>query len=737
MNLAFLNDKTPLEAALYYASLGWPVFPVHTPIEGEWIEVEIDRKRERILKCSCGNLNCGKQTGKHPRVANNLEVATTNEAQIKEWWGKWPNANVGLKMGLSLAVIDVDVRSGGLKSLQELLMHSPNLQNTVTAITGSEGYHYFTKVPLAAGQFPSRVGVWGKDGGGIDIRAEGGYAIAAPSLHRNGRRYHWSDSDSEIEEIDTKLLEKFRRHLREKEIDIKAESRIKIPEGQRNDTLFRIACQKCAHQWSKEDTLAHLLRQNHERCDPPLSEAEIQKIVSNAFTYDPSYDHSDTGNTERFFALAGKDIRWVANLGWLYWEDMHWEQTDEDKIIGLAKLFAKQLKAIAIKNDDDELRKWALRTENLRPLQAIVKLIKDDVRADIEDLNTHPLWFPCANGIYEIDDRSFRKSVREDLILQRSPVVYDPSARCPLWESSLLKWMGGDKEMVAFLQRLVGYFLTGDASYRHLYIFWGSGANGKSTFTRVIDALLGPLSAAVSTDLLMRHAHISKEQEKARLYGTRLAVCSESPENAMIDNESVKSLTGNDKVRAKVVYNKPFDFSPTHKIVLHTNEKPKLTYNDTALWDRIKLILWPVRIPDGQQDPELSRKLLGELSGILNWGLRGTEEGFLRGGLFFPAKIEEATKVYRSEMDQMGLALEELCLHGSTDRLSDARVKADLLYQRYSSLMGTWGTKPKLRTMFYEYLRSRPDIRLVESGGAVYAVGLSFKEDGKEVSLAR
>lgn len=735
MNLSFLNSVSPLEAALYYATeLNLKVFPLHNAIEGEWIDVSIDGKPERILRCSCGNTSCGKQTGKHPRFKDNLNSATGDPVKIKQWWTQWPKANIGIVTGNQLIVIDVDQRHGGLKSIQEVFTYSPNLKNTLIASTGDGGFHYYAKVPLAAGKIGSRVGVWD----GIDIRGDGGYVVAAPSLHRKGRRYQWMQEESSFSELDVKFLEKIRRQLSETtDLLLKAESSTKIPEGQRNDTLFRIACQKCSIRWAKEETLAHITRQNHERCDPPLSSDEVAKIVENAYNYNPAYLCNDEGNSQRLYDIHGRNFRWVPSFKWLHWEEGHWERMDEQEVLSYAVELCHQIRVLAIAKSDEELASWMHKSLNEKPLGAMTRIMRAKVFLDATEINRKPLWLPLANGVYEIDNGLFRTARREDYILQRSPVDYDETADCPLWKESLLRWMDGDQTMVDFLQRMSGYFLTGDARHHCLFIFWGSGANGKSTFTRVLEALLGPFSIAMSTDMLLRRTTISKEQEAARLFGARLAICSESPENATLDTEAAKSLTGGDRVRGKIVYNEPFEFEPTHKIVLHTNELPKLTYNDYAAWRRIKLIHFPVRIPEDERDPALPQKLQRELPGILNWALEGARSWLAQGDLRVPAKVEDATKQYREGQDQIGVALEEIAEFGSDEPTSDYRVKKDQLYRRYTAICTTWGQRPKSKGGFYDYMAARPGIREVNKGGSLFFVGVKLKEASGDIDLER
>lgn len=179
-------DPQPVLAGRIYARRGWPVFPCHTPKPGDG-------------GCSCGLADCG-SPGKHPRVRNGLHAATTDLAQIRRWWQRWPRANVGVRTGApsGLVVIDIDPAHGGRVTLARLVdEHGPFHQGTRSVRTGGGGWHHYFVHP---GQ-PVRNDAGRKLGPGIDIRGDGGYVLAPPSLHASGRRYTLQRPAGEIAEL--------------------------------------------------------------------------------------------------------------------------------------------------------------------------------------------------------------------------------------------------------------------------------------------------------------------------------------------------------------------------------------------------------------------------------------------------------------------------------------------------------------------------------------------------------
>jgi putative DNA primase/helicase len=167
------TDASSLEAALEYARRGWHVFPVFEPTADGG--------------CSCGNYGCERQ-GKHPRISGGFKKATTDAKQIQKWWKQWPSANIGIATGMvsGFWVLDVDPRNGGRESLARLEEEHHELPETRTVLTGGGGYHFY----FASDGQKARTR---KLAPGVEVKGEGGYVVAPPSLHVHGKRYQWGD----------------------------------------------------------------------------------------------------------------------------------------------------------------------------------------------------------------------------------------------------------------------------------------------------------------------------------------------------------------------------------------------------------------------------------------------------------------------------------------------------------------------------------------------------------------
>ncbi len=273
---------TMLDAAVDYARRGCPVFPCHTPTHDG---------------CSCGEAGCH-SPGKHPRIAGGFLHALTIELYVRIWWTRWPDANIGIATGQASGffVLDVDPRHGGDDTLRELEAQHGPLPATVESLTGGGGRHILFRYP----GYPvkSAAGVLGP---GLDIRGDGGYIVAPPSLHASGRRYEWEAAshpdDVAIAEAPEWLLTMM----------LKAESNGKnqrfqvgeaIHAGERNDTIFRLARSLKAKGLSPEAILAAVRAENQAKCEPPLSDAEVEKIATHATEQPDRPDFAANGNGE-------------------------------------------------------------------------------------------------------------------------------------------------------------------------------------------------------------------------------------------------------------------------------------------------------------------------------------------------------------------------------------------------------------------------------------------------------
>ena len=283
----------------------------------------------------------------------------------------------------------------------------------------------------------------------------------------------------------------------------------------------------------------------------------------------------------------------------------------------------------------------------------------DAMSRNATEYDKHRHLLGLANGLcVDFAKKIVRPTERKDLISVASPVVYDTNATCPEFDSFLHRAFGGDPDMIDYWWRIVGYSMTGFVDHDALFFCYGLGANGKSTGLMVLRFLLGDqLSTMVDVNTLLgtNGSDASLDYKKSMLEGKRLIITDELPDNKKINESMVKGLLGGEDIVARRPYEKPYTFSPTHKIWMVGNHKPKISGVDHGIWRRIHLIPWEVTIPANERKPrsQMWATFKAELPGILNHAIDGYLDFEERGGLCPPAMVKAATEEYRLEEDSL------------------------------------------------------------------------------------
>lgn len=503
-----------------------------------------------------------------------------------------------------------------------------------------------------------------------------------------------------------------------------------IKKGERNTTLASYGG-TFRRRGSNEQEIFELLKIiNESRCKPPLPIAEVQGIARSVARYDPDYGYNftDYGNAERLVALYGGYIRFCADLNrWLAWDGTRW-QVDA---IGKVKQFAKKtIRSIyteaSLESDDSKRRakaKWAMRSESQAAIGSMISLAESEpgIAVTADALDTDPWLLNVQNGTIDLRTGEIREHRPESLITKVIPVEYDPSATYPRWKEFLEQIMNDNQELIRFLKKAIGYSLTGVTTERVMFMCHGDGANGKSTFLRVIMEMLNDYALRTPTETLMAKQSWGIPNDVARLKGARFVTAIEGEEGQRLAESFIKQITGNDKISARFMRAEWFDFFPEFKLWFATNHKPEIQSTDKAIWDRMRLVPFDVTIPDDKQDKQLIEKLKSELPGILRWAVEGCM-AWQGEGLGLPQAVKNATNQYRAETDNASEFLEDWC-----EAQPQAMVPLDDFYKAYQ-LWCQMGEQSSLKKIKFNK-------RVQECGyekrksGVWYWVGIQLKEE--------
>ena len=278
-----------------------------------------------------------------------------------------------------------------------------------------------------------------------------------------------------------------------------------------------------------------------------------------------------------------------------------------------------------------------------------------------------PMLLNCSNGTLDLRNGEIKALDPADLITKMVPVSYDPQATCPVWETFVDRIMESDLSRIEFLQRAVGYSLTGITSEQCLFVLHGPGANGKSTFMETVRELLADYAMHTTTSSLLQSKSSPIRNDLARLNGARCVSAVEIGMGKRLDEALVKQLTGGDQVTARFLYNEYFEYKPTFKLFIAANHKPDIRGVDHGIWRRIHLIPFNVTIASDEIDRDLPNKLRAELPGILAWAVRGCRQ-WQEQGLMVPESIAVATSEYRAEMDVIAEFLNDRCTEQADEK---------------------------------------------------------------------
>lgn len=441
----------------------------------------------------------------------------------------------------------------------------------------------------------------------------------------------------------------------------------------------------------------------------PPKEPEDSQLARLAFT--------DLGNAERFLARYMATVRFCpAFAKWFVWDGMRWAEDEAGSVVQLgAQTVRKMLDEAdylpaeplegSRKALRDVLREHARKSESDGKIGSMLNLARAWLGIRSDDLDSDPWLLNCKNGTLDLRNMQLLQHRQDNLITKLAPWNYDPAAECPTWLNFLDSIFEGNAHLISYLQRAIGYALTGVIREQCLFFLHGQGSNGKSTFLNAIQAVLGDYARDTPTESLMVKSNEGISNDIARLKGARFVTAVEAEADKRMAESLVKRLTGGDTITARFMRAEFFQFRGTFKIFLGANHKPGVRGTDDGIWRRIKLIPFLVRIPDSKQDRELDDKLRAEAEGILAWAVRGCKE-WQKHGLGEPEEVTAATAAYRDEMDFLGPFLADKCTLGPT-----LSIKAGDLYKSYTSYCEDNKEKPLSNTRFGRMIMERPGIK--------------------------
>jgi len=393
---------------------------------------------------------------------------------------------------------------------------------------------------------------------------------------------------------------------------------------------------------------------------------------------------------------------------WFIWDGTVWRKDECCCIHELLTEFIRGMhRAVAPAGDYRkalETQTQIVKCESLRRREAILMSaqLERSVKIDPMELDRDPFLLSALNGTIDLRTGALHEPMRKSFLTKCANARFEPGAAHAEWDRFLGRVMAGNARMVAFLQKAIGWALTGDMSEQAMFILFGTGANGKSTFLNVVTEILGNYAKTAQPESFMKKRGESISNDIARLCGTRFVTTHEIEEGQHLSETLIKQITGQDPMTARFLYGEFFEFLPTFKVFMATNQSPAIRGNDYGIWRRIKIIPFPVRVSGEERDPELMDKLRAEKSGILNWMIEGCLL-WQKEGLGEPEEMRTAITEYREDMDIVNGFLGERC---ETEGRATAKTPSGELYAAFVEWCRKAGEEPYSQRMFSIYLES-------------------------------
>ncbi len=327
--------------------------------------------------------------------------------------------------------------------------------------------------------------------------------------------------------------------------------------------------------------------------------------------------------------------------------------------------------------------KWSKQSHSGNRIREMINMAKSNKKVSTFSswLDRDDYLLNLSNVTLNLKMKTFYPHDREDLLTKIAPTEYDPAATCPNWIKFLSQIFKGKEDLLMYIQKAMGYALTGATSEQCMFILWGKGRNGKSTFLNTVKKILGDYTAQAQPETLMTRRNNdggAPRSDLMALRGARFVTASEGEKGQQLAEALIKQLTGGEVISCRGLYQtSQVEFEPKFKIFFATNYKPQITGTDLGIARRIRMIPFNYTVPADQIDDELQRKLLNEAPGILNWMVEGCYK-WQEEGLGVPETVKKATDEYLADNDQVETFLAECCV-----RASGCRARIGSLYEAY------------------------------------------------------
>lgn len=560
-----------------------------------------------------------------------------------------------------------------------------------------------------------------------------------------------------------------------------------IPEGKRNATLSHFAGRVIMRLGPTNEAYQAFLDEA-AKCDPPLPDKELNSIWQSALKFgqrmakQPGYispakynqpddnlkpaDYSDTGETYAFVNCCKQRVCYTSQSGFMWFDGKIWQESEPlalgevqrftDKQLADAQLRVTQAKKIIDKNgvgdllaslgrtkairklDDDQRKSFAeyeqalkyeafvLKERSVRGISGILNNTRPLINRQLNEFDADPFLLNTPAGPFNLKKGLHGKQeIKASELITKSTSCIPGTKGNKLWQAALDTFFCHDRDLINYVQEIVGLVAIGQVYLEALIIAYGDGRNGKSTFWNTIANVLGTYTGHLSSDALTVGVRRNVKPEMAEVKGKRLIISAELEEGKRLNTSTIKQLCSTDEIYAEKKYMKPFSFTPSHTIVLYTNYLPHVGGNDDGIWRRLIVIPFKAKIT-GHSDIKNYTAHLTENAGpaVMQWIIEGAQRIIEQNyQLSTPPVVQAAIEAYHADNDWLGHFISEKC-----DVDPNYQQKSGELYQKYREYCQSIGEYIRSTTDFYTALENEGFKRQRKSSGMLVH-GLHLKAD--------
>lgn len=417
---------------------------------------------------------------------------------------------------------------------------------------------------------------------------------------------------------------------------------------------------------------------------PPTTQVNLAAVVTKTYAEELQYpplnnkamaEYCLQELDQRLLKVIGRDEFWL-------WENGRWQtKLPEESVNKIMLDRLNRQPGVFNPNYREKFEAWLGKTYNITGTLNYLKMMCGKVQPGA--INKEPHLFNMQNGVFDMKQMQIRLAQPDEYLVQFANVVYDDQARCPEWEEFVWTVVMGDEELYDYLQMMTGYFLWGTNPLRRIFIFTGKSNNGKSTFFKIMEKLLGDYYTPIKDSTVLAKKWIGKGDDLMALLYKRLYVLAEMEEGARFDGPLVKAIAGSETQLARENYQNFESIVLDGKIVIHTNEIPRIADSSDGFFNRLNIIKLPFVVAQNQEDIELKERLSQELPGIFNWAVAGIKRAGPNWSNFREtAEMMDMKKSYRNKNDTVQSFLDDCYEISDTQRTRTKDV-----YEHYHAWM--------------------------------------------------